>query len=308
VNGVPPEEPFQAAVQSRFEPLRESLESWTSVGRQAGKPGVVALASQDVLPPERAFLLGLQASGGRVITLEHGISGGYTQQVWSIADVLAAWGEPQAEYHRQAGPPGLRVEAVGWPRLESVGLEESTDGQSWDLLHFSQPSEDLSAGGWPEAHLHALRLVDEYARLHPDQRVAIKLHPSSQANRFAPSPIEHAKLVTDASLALIRSSRVVLVVESTTGLEAMSLGRPVLQVPPRGYVGATEFIEASRAARVVDTVEELTAATGQLRAPDAYDDAARRGRAYAHAFIEGFGQPGGAARRLSDLVSELRMK
>jgi hypothetical protein len=306
-DALSPEEQFLFAIRSRFELLRGSLKTWAEIGRRLGKPGVVALAGQDVLPPERAFLLGLRAAGGRVITLEHGISGGYTQQVWSIADVLAAWGEPQAAYHRQAGPPGLRVEAVGWPRLESVALEQPTERRSWDLLHFSQPSEDLSAGGWPEAHLHALRLVDEYARLHPDRRVAIKLHPSSRANRFAPSPIQHAEIVTDPSLDLIRSARVVLVVESTTGLEAMSLGRPVLQVPPRGYVGPTEFISASQAARAVDSVDELAAATEQLlRDPDYYDDAARRGQAYAGEFIEGFGKPGSAAGRLSDLVSELR--
>jgi glycosyltransferase involved in cell wall biosynthesis len=113
--------------------------------------------------------------------------------------------------------------------------------------------------------------------------------------------------VTGESLALIRSARVVLVTRSTTGIEAMSLGRPVLQVPPRGYVGPTEFIAESGAARRVDSVEELAAAAEHLLSDrSAFGDAIERGRAFAGSFIHGLGEPGGAVRRLEDLVAELR--
>jgi glycosyltransferase involved in cell wall biosynthesis len=150
-------------------------------------------------------------------------------------------------------------------------------------------------------------MVENYARRHPHRRVAIKLHPASRAYGFSPFPIQHAHIVTADSLALIRSARVVLVVASTTGIEAMSLGRPVLQVPPRGYIGPTEFIGQSGAARRVDSVEDLAAAMEDLLSDSsAYCDASERGRAYAHSFIHGFGQPGGAVRRLADLVAELR--
>lgn len=302
-------EPLRA-VEARFQLLQASLASWANAGRRVGGPGVVAVAAQDTLPPERAFLLGLRAAGGSVITLVHGIGGAYTEEVWSVADVLAAWGEPQAAYHRAADQPGLRVVAVGWPRLESSAARLSPAGDdAWELLHFSQPSQDLSAGNWPEAHLHALRIVEEYARLNPRRRVAIKLHPGSEAFGFAPPPIRHAHLVTGESLALIRSARIVLVVRSTTGLEAMSLGRPVLQVPPRGYIGPSEFefIGASGAARRVDSVEELAAAMECLLSDRlAYADAVGRGRVYARSFIHGFGQPGAAVQRLAELVAELR--
>lgn len=303
----PEHEPLRA-VESLFQQFQASMSSWAAAGRRAGGSGVVAIAGQDVLPPERAFLLGVRAAGGRVITLEHGISGGYTEQVSSVADVLAAWGEPQATYHRSAGPSGLRVVALGWPRLESsAALAPPVGDDAWDLLHFSQPSDVLSAGDWPEAHLHALQMVEDYARRHPHRRVAIKLHPASRAYGFSPFPIQHAHIVTADSLALIRSARVVLVVASTTGIEAMSLGRPVLQVPPRGYIGPTEFIGESGAAHRVDSGEELAAATEHLLSDEsAYRDASERGRAYARSFIQGFGQPGGAVRRLADLVAELR--
>jgi hypothetical protein len=295
------------AVEARFQLFQASMSSWASAGRRAGGSGVVAVAGQDVLPPERAFLLGLRDTGGRVITLEHGISGGYTEQVWSVADVLAAWGEPQAAYHRSAGPPGLRVVALGCPRLESSEAPAPPTGDgAWDLLHFSQFPGDLSAGDWPELHIRALEIVEDYARQHPDRRVAIKLHPASRAYDFCPPPIQSAHLVTANSLALIRSARVVLVVSSTTGIEAMCLGRPVLQVLPQGIVASTDFIADSGAVRV-DSVEGLAAAAEHLLSDrSAYRDASERGRAYARSFIQGFGQPGEAVRRLEDLVAELR--
>lgn len=305
-----PEDASMRAVEARFQVLQASLSSWADAGRRVGGSGVVALATQDVLPPERAFLLGLRVAGGRVITLEHGIGGSLTEQVASVADILAVWGDPQAAYHRAAGPPGLRVAAVGWPRLESsAALAPPAGDGAWDLLHFSQPSIDLSAGDWPESNLHAIRMVEDYARRHPERKVAIKFHPGSYAHGFAPPPIRHAHLVSGESLALIRSARVVLVVASTTGIEAMTLGRPVLQVPPRGYVGPSkvEFIGASGAARRVDSVEELDIAMEQLLSDSsAYGDAVERGLAYARSFIQGLGQPGAAVQRLSELVAELR--
>jgi len=301
-----PEQQPLWAVEARFRVLQDAIASWAEEGRRVGGSGVVAVAGQDVLPPERAFLLGLRAAGGRVITLEHGISGGYTEQVWSVADVLAAWGEPQAAYHRSAGPPGLRVVALGWPSLEFPEAPPPPAGDAWDLLHFSQFPGDLSAGAWPEVHIRAVQMVEEYAHQHPDRRVAIKLHPASQAMGFSAPPIRYAHLLMDNSLALIRSARVVVAVSSTTGIEAMCLGRPVLQVLPHGYAGPTDFIADADAVQV-DSVEELAAATEHLLSDrSAYGDASDRGLAYARSFIRGFGQPGGAVERLADLVAELR--
>jgi glycosyltransferase involved in cell wall biosynthesis len=197
--------------------------------------------------------------------------------------------------------------ALGCPRLESSEAPAPPTGDgAWDLLHFSQFPGDLSAGDWPELHIRALEIVEDYARQHPDRRVAIKLHPASRAYDFCPPPIQSAHLVTANSLALIRSARVVLVVSSTTGIEAMCLGRPVLQVLPQGIVASTDFIADSGAVRV-DSVEGLAAAAEHLLSDrSAYRDASERGRAYARSFIQGFGQPGEAVRRLEDLVAELR--
>jgi hypothetical protein len=276
--------------------------------------GGVAVATQDVLPPSRAFLLGMKAAGGRVVTIEHGISGIYLEQVHSIADVLAAWGAQQAEYHRGAGPQGLRVAAIGNQRLEAAvadagpgGGEHGTGGEpDWDVVFFGQPTGNLAAGDWPETHLRALRFVEEYAAAHPNRRVAVKLHPATRAYGFAIPPIRHARLVNDDSIDLIRASRVVAIVQSTTGLEAMALGRPVVQISPMVYLGHPDFLALSGATAMAGTSAQFAEELERLlcNQPD-YESACALGKQFARSFVKGIDEPGGAVARLNELVRGL---
>lgn len=319
LDGDMPPDSARMAVEAGFDAIRPALSAWASAGRRvvrggAASGGGVAVATQDVLPPNRAFLLGMKAAGGKVVTIEHGISGIYVEQVHSIADVLAAWGEPQADYHRGAGPQGLRVASIGNQRLEAAvadagsgGSEPGTAGEPvWDLVFFGQPTADLSAGDWPETHLRALRFVEEYAAAHPNRRVAVKLHPATRAYGSSIPPIRHASLVGADSVGLVMASRVVATVHSTTGLEAMALGRPVVQVPPAGHIGYPDFMAASGASVVTGTSAEFTDETEHLLSnqPD-YESASVRGRLFARSFVVGLEEPGGAVGRLTEIVTGL---
>ena len=294
------------AVETGFRRIRLALKAWAAAGHGASSRGGVAIATQDVLPPSRAYLLGMKAAGGRVVTLEHGISGVFVEQVRSIAEVLAAWGEPQAEYHRTAGPHGLLVVPVGSPRLEAAVAGASDGEPAWDVIFFGQPTADLAAGDWPETHLRAFRFVEEYAAAHPNRRVAVKLHPATRAYGFALPPIRHAELVTGESIGLILASRAVALVHSTTGLEAMALGRPVVQISPVGYLGPAEFLSLSGATAVVDSSARFTDEVERLLSkPADYESARVRGRDFARSFVKGLEEPGSAVRRLTETVLDM---
>ena len=301
-----PDDPW-SGVRSTSSRVTPSLVAWAEAGRRAGGRGVVAVATQDVAPPARAFLLGVRAAGGRVLTLEHGISGAYAHQIHSVADVLGTWGEPQAIYHRQVGPAGLKAEAIGWPRLEGQYAACGVDTPAaWDLVFFSQPAAALSSASWPEDSLMAVRIVESYAEAHPERRVAIKLHPATAAYGFAVPRLAHATLVTENSLSLIRSARVAVVPLSTTGLESMALGRPVIQLARRGVLGPTEFISASGAAVQAEGLQELEAAADLLfNDQAAYSRARDSGLAYAREFIVDVDRPGSAVRRFLAAVDRL---
>lgn len=294
-------------LRSSFSLLRPALAAWAEAGLRVGGHGVVAVATQDVTPPARAFLLGLKAGGGRVLTLEHGISGAYRGQVHSVADVLGTWGKPQAIYHRQVGPPGLETEAIGWPRLEAAYATRDVEATTaWDLVFFSQPAASLSSADWPEDNLTALRAVESYAAAHPERRVAVKLHPATAAYGSTFPALEHATLVTGDSLRLLRSARLSAVSFSTTGIESMALGRPVIQLARKGVLGPTEFISASGAAVVADGPLELEAAAESLLTDKAaYKRARARGLVYAREFVLGVDRPDSAVQRLCAVVDRL---
>ena len=262
------------------------------------------VATEDVSPGARVTALATLASGGRVITLEHGVSGMYREQVWSVASLLGTWGEAQARYHREAGDPAQRVIPIGWPHLagrQPAGEQEARI----DLLYFGQPTLSMSAGNWPQDMLAAASLVGGYASIRPNRAVAWKAHPATSAYGGASDPGPHVKHMTGPSLALIRQARVVAVASSTTALEAMALGRPVVQLSGRGHTGGVDFIRASGASVAVSSLAELDLVVEQLLL-----DATKRrnaieaGRAYVRDFIAGFNEPGRAESVLDGLVTE----
>ena len=262
------------------------------------------IATEDLSPAARTTALATRAAGGHVITLEHGISGLYREQVWSVADLLGAWGEPQARYHREAGDPSKRVVPIGWPNLAGRARAGEQEARI-DLLYFGQPTPSMSAGNWPQDMLAAASLVGGYAAMHLDRTVAWKQHPATSAYGGASDPGPLVKHIAGPSLALIRRARVVAVAFSTTALEAMALGRPVVHLAGRGHTGGIDFIRESGASVEVSSLEELDSAVEEL-----LQDGTRRrraieaGRSYVGDFISGFDEPGSAERALDGLVTE----
>lgn len=265
----------------------------------------VLIATEDVSPSARIAALATLAAGGRVLTLEHGITGGYREQVHSVATVLGTWGESQARYHRLAGAPGQTVITIGWPRLATQRLAPIRQAR-YDVVYFGQPVPSLSAANWPEDAINAARTVGSYAGRHPTRRVAWKPHPASDAYGGAFEPGPQVRRVAGESLDLIAQAHIVAVTRSTTALEAMALGRPVIQLVGRGHAGGPDFVAESGAVSRVASVEEFEHVAERLLG----DPAARRravdaGRAYLGAFISGFASAGQAERRLVELVTDL---
>lgn len=303
---LPPSvDPGDAILRSSFIADLPRLAGWANLGHSL-QPRV-AVATQDVTPAVRSVLLGFQAAGGRIVTLEHGISGGYAEQVHSVADRLGTWGSMQAAYHRLAGPPSIEVVELGWPRLEAAAADyPAGNTPKIDVAFFSQPPTPLSAGSWPEDALRSHAIVEGYADRQPNRRVAVKFHPATRAYHAAEATHAGAVVVSGDSLSIIRHARVVAAATSTTALEAMAMGRPVVRLVNRGYIGPTDFLRDSGAVVSVASVDEFEAAAEELlSSPSAYRRAVELGRAFAAAFVIGLGQPGFAEGRLVDVVRVL---
>ena len=264
----------------------------------------LAVTCQDVLPPIRAFLLGFRAGGGRVVTLEHGISGAYSDQVLSISNAVGVWGEPQRAYHSALLGPDQQVHVLGWPRLEGVAPHPDRQAD-WDVVFFAQPPPDLAAGGWPEDAIRSLNLVQEYATSHPHRRVATKPHPSTASFGWDAETNGGVKVVNGGSLDVLKRTRVAIVELSTTGIEAMALGVPVVQLGRAGILHGPDFISESGAPRATNAIELADAVETLLTDPAMRSRSRDRGRAYAQEFVATLDQPGEAGRRLCSVVSDL---
>lgn len=298
-------DPGEAILRSSFIVDLPRLAGWAALGH-ALEPRVT-VATQDVTPAVRSVLLGFQAAGGRIVTLEHGISGGYAEQVHSIADHLGTWGSIQAAYHRLAGPPSIHVVELGWPRLEAAAADHRAGyDRKVDVAFFSQPPTPLSAGSWPEDALRSHAIVECYADRHPNRCVAVKFHPATRAYHATEAVHARAVVVSGDSLSIIRRARVVAAATSTTALEAMAIGRPVVRLVNRGYIGSTDFLRDSGAVVSVANADEFESAAEELlSSPSAYRRAVELGRAYAAAFVIGLNSPGFAEDRLVELVRPL---
>ncbi|MHB8958915.1 MAG: glycosyltransferase [Candidatus Limnocylindrales bacterium] len=298
-------DPGDAVLRSSFIADLPRLAAWAALGRSF--QARLALATQDVTPAVRSVLLGFQAAGGRVITLEHGISGGYAEQVHSLADHLGVWGPIQAAYHRDAGPPSIDVVELGWPRLEAAAAQHRAEQEpKMDIVFFGQPATPLSAGSWPEDALRSHAIVEGYANRHPRRRVAVKLHPATRAYHATVMAHDRAVMAAGDSLSLIRRARVVAVATSTTALEAMAMGRPVIRIATRGYIGPVDFLRDSGAVVSVTDADEFEVAAEQLLSSrSAYARAVELGWAYAGAFVTGLNRPRSAEDRLIELVQTL---
>jgi hypothetical protein len=296
-------DPSLTLVQRSFRWARPRLAAAAAAGATLG--GQLAIATQDVSPAIRALLLGSRAAGGRVLTLEHGIAGGYDHQVHSVGDALGVWGRPQAEYHRAVGTRGIRIEEIGWARLEAQ-FRRRLPPPRFDVVYFGQPALPLSAASWPEDALRADALIDAYAAARAGRLVAAKPHPATRAYLGSTAPFTSARIVTDDSLDLIARSRVVVTRRSTTAVEAMALGRAVVLIDPLGSIGAWDLLAGAEDIAHATCLEELDGAVETLLTDVA---ASRRaidaGFDFVRAFIRGIDAPGSARSALADVVSSL---
>lgn len=293
--------PFLASTFDQYAP---EMAAASALGMDSARRYPVAVACEDVVPPIRAFLLGFRNAGGRVLTLEHGISGAFSDQIHSVADVLGVWGEPHRRYHSSLAPPGVTVSVLGWPRLEGMKPPVRSDVH-WDAVFFAQPTQDLACGSWPERVLSARSMVERYAASHPSRRVAIKPHPSSEAYGWTQTQAVRAHVISGNSLDILRKTRVAILELSTTGIEAMALGIPVVQVGSDIGLGGTEFISESGAPKATDVTELSDAVEHLLTDPSAREGSRARGRAYAEIFVDSLMTPGTAAQRLTEIVKSL---
>jgi hypothetical protein len=218
------------------------------------------------------------ALGVPSLSLQHGVAGvptiyapvhstkmavwGELPRLWLIAngadpDQLVVTGQPRLDALLSPGPPLTRTEV-----LSRLGLDPSRP--IWTVAPDPEPREVR----------HAMtEMIDSIASEFPVPQVIVRPHPDDDDSHYAgrlASWIGEGRIALGIELdaaSLLAASDLVFVGQSTLGLEAMVLGRPVVVLDPcRSF----EFVPYVRegAAPVVHEAAELVPVITGLLGPD----------------------------------------
>jgi glycosyltransferase involved in cell wall biosynthesis len=183
-------------------------------------------------------------------------------------DRVLVWGEPSRDALLTCGVAGQAIAIVGAPRLDPYANASFQSRGRSVLVATSGPGDQVSN----ESHAKFIELLFEAAEALPDVEFVIKLHPKDSERNYQPAKLKRANpriklLRGDRSrqgidiFEFLAGARVLVTIASTTALDAMAVGVPVVTVLERPIeeYGHIEFLVRGCTTRV-NTSSQLAAA------------------------------------------------
>ena len=191
--------------------------------------------------------------GCRVVVLQHGVYTDYSYGGFTAcpkaADLQFIWGEHSREQELKLGVSPDRLVVTGAPKYERlldgtwkpdkrigrlVEREKAARGAATVVLYMPSPYICESASSSP---LEKLVIVEDLVGTlasHPDVLVIVKLHPSDNAEAYRSYAeglgARNLVVLMGDALSFIHYSDLVISHYSGTGIEAVLMGKPVLQI------------------------------------------------------------------------------
>lgn len=284
----------------------------------AERPSAIASAF-DGMGAHRLLMRQARARGIPSVGLFHGVLAAALPLRLGESDTLAAWGPAHVQQIAVLGLDASRCVVTGTPKLDPLAQPERVADPAivaryglaerpFLLWVATEYAGQLAWEHWT-THLAEARAIIAAAGGLSGWRLAIKPHPSEDPRPYAQAitslQAKYAVLLPpDAPLyPLLHAAAVVLVGDSTVGLEAMAMGRPVITLRLRPGHGALPYAEEGAALALrraadlpvlVRTLHELPAARARLL---------ERAAAFVRAY--GGDLDGQAAGRVADLLYAL---
>ncbi len=274
---------------------------------------------EDLSPISRAICRTFRGQGLPVLVIQHGAVGvdmGGFHVMPVEAERQAIWGDMVREWHTRRGKPEDSQVITGNPGFDPIaGDYEAREGEIRRRLGLSPSGgiillatewfSGISSQATVEGEERFIRRTLRGLRELPTHQVVVKLHPNFQTayERLVLAIAEEegigVTIAKDSLWDLLSISDLVIVSNSTVGLEAMILGRPVLFVPT--YEGIEEIpYVASKAARGASHPEEIASAAAKTLNEDSQRDVERRRNAFVQDYA--FLQDGKASDRVAQLI------
>ena len=312
---------FYEFFQERVPELIDYIEGTDWILRRVRPTMLVVL--EDVSPISRAICQKFKQDGLPVLVLQHGavsgdIGGFYVMPV--EADRSAVWGRMVRDLQIKRGTPESSLVVTGNPGFDLIAgghdppearirrrLGLRRDGGI--ILVATEWFTGTSSAATVEGEEHFIRYTLRALQHFPHHQVVVKLHPNYQVayERLVRAIAEEEGLqvtiAKDDLWDLLAICDLSLVSNSTVGIEAMILGKPVIVV--HAYEGIEEIpYVASGAALGASKPEEIVSALAQamdeVRVREEMAEARKTFvREYAHV------QDGRATERVANLIGRL---
>ncbi len=236
----------------------------------------------------RAAAMLARARGIRSAALEHG-STFPDDPIWRdcLVDLVCACGAPSRRALLSCGVADSAIAVTGAPRLDAVIQRRSQAQPASILVATSGAGDQVSA----ETHAHFIEWLYAASETAPEVRWVVKLHlkdpPALYAEASARHPRARIEIVLPDSRRFgadifdyLRGARALVTVCSTTALDAMVVGVPVIAVEPGPIPRGVEFLErgCTRSAR---DATELAYQARRAWAEEAVPGVDEAARAYA---------------------------
>jgi UDP-N-acetylglucosamine 2-epimerase len=261
----------------------------------------------------RTAVLVARSKGVRSLHVQHGIMA--DRMLWGKlhADQIAVWGEADHRRLICTGVPSERITVTGNPRFDHLAQPTSSEtvkallsslGLQADCPIILVTTQHDSL----EASRQQLSAVIQAAAGLPQHQIVVKLHPAEAFDPYRRMLREleasHLHLVRDVDLfTLLEASAVLITRFSTTGLEAMLIGKPVISLNFSGQPDRVPYAESGAALGVHQPEELLPALEAVLTHPETLAEMRRQQECFIREYA--FRVDGQAAHRVADLMNEV---
>ena len=203
-------------------------------------PNASLLTSGDAPTYARTLIAVARECGIPSTSIQHGLMGEPNGHSIVRADAIAAWGSATEPWHRQHAPQTARFIVTGYPPFDSLAaralyaLPLPRTARPFTVVVCTSFIADFSVSASESANLAMLEAVLDWAR-RGDVRVVQKMHPGEEPSYYATAAaalgwssgrftMTNEPILHD----LLESSDLLVTAYSSTALESVMLGTPVI--------------------------------------------------------------------------------
>lgn len=279
----------------------------------------IAVLRNDSKELERTIIFCLRLSKIPSLVIQHGVIADLKHHIL-LADKFAAWGKASVDWYNRFGNPPEKFEVTGNPHFDTlVNWRPKLSRQTLCKQLNLDPNKGIILFATQQINKFSSFLTDDLfwvmadkvltaMKQFPDKQLIIKADPYEDVapyrERISAGLYNNAVAVRDVDIyTLIFMSELVIVFNSTVGLEAMVFDKPLITVNLTKREDTVPFAEKGAALGVYEEANLIPAIKQALSDPEAISGLKiARSR-----FIEeyAYGIDGKASERISNLIKYL---